>query len=540
MRKILLLGMLFIAGLNLHAQNQKPKLVVGVVVDQMRFDYLNKFEKHYSDDGFKRLKSSGFEMKNLHFDYVPTYTAPGHSSVFTGTSPMMHGIISNNWFDKTKGEYVYCASDDSVNPLGTKDKAGKMSPHRLLTTTFADQNRLHTQFRGKTIGVSIKDRGAILPAGHTANAAYWFHGKDEGHFISSDFYFDKLPKWVQEFNKSKIAKSYLKEWKTLKPIESYTESGSDENNYENGFKGKKKATFPYDLKKLSKKNGGYDILKATAYGNSLLLDFAKAAINHEKLGQGEFTDVLTLSFSSTDYVGHNFGVNSKEIQDTYVRLDLEIADLLNYLDKKVGEGNYTLFLTADHGAVHVPQFMKDKKIPAGYFDTKQFKKDVKSFVEENLDLDASVIRNISNNQIFLDYDQFKTYTDFVEVQNELKHFLIQYDQIDKVFTRENIENNDMSYSAAELIKRGFNQKRSGDVIYALNPSVISYSRKGSTHGSSLNYDTQAPFLIYGAGIKQGQSFRKAYITDIAPTISALLGTAMPNGATGHVIIEALK
>ncbi|SDZ72688.1 alkaline phosphatase PafA [Psychroflexus halocasei] len=540
MRKILLLGMLFIAGLNLHAQNQKPKLVVGVVVDQMRFDYLNKFENHYSDDGFKRLKSGGFEMKNLHFDYVPTYTAPGHTSVFTGTSPMMHGIISNSWFNKTNGEYVYCASDDSVNPLGTKDKAGKMSPHRLLTTTFADQNRLHTQFRGKTIGVSIKDRGAILPAGHTANAAYWFHGKDEGHFISSDFYFDELPEWVQEFNKSKIAKSYLKEWKTLKPIESYTESGSDENNYENGFKGKKKATFPYDLKKLSKKNGGYDILKATAYGNSLLLDFAKAAINHEKLGQGEFTDVLTLSFSSTDYVGHNFGVNSKEIQDTYVRLDLEIADLLNYLDKKVGEGNYTLFLTADHGAVHVPQFLKDEKIPAGYFDTKQFRKDVKSFVEENLDLDASVIRNISNNQIFLDYDQFKTYTDFVEVQNELKHFLIQYDQIDKVFTRENIENNDMSYSAAELIKRGFNQKRSGDVIYALNPSVISYSRKGSTHGSSLNYDTQAPFLIYGAGIKQGQSFRKAYITDIAPTISALLGTAMPNGATGHVIIEALK
>lgn len=540
MKKFLLFSMLFIVGLHLNAQNQKPKLVVGVVVDQMRFDYLNKFEKHYSDDGFKRLKADGFEMKNLHFDYVPTYTAPGHSSVFTGTSPMRHGIIANNWFDKTTGEYVYCAGDDSVNPLGTKDKAGKMSPHRLLTTTFADQNRLHTQFRGKTIGISIKDRGAILPAGHTANAAYWFHGKDEGHFITSDFYMKDLPKWVKDFNHSKIAKSYLKEWNTLYPIETYIESGADVNNYEHGFKGKKTASFPYNLKKLRKKNGGYDILKATAYGNSLLLDFAKEAINHEKLGQGEFTDVLTLSFSSTDYVGHNFGVNSKEIQDTYIRLDLEIADLLKYLDEKVGKGNYTLFLTADHGAVHVPQFLKDQKIPAGYFDNKQLRKDLEAFVEDDLDYDASIIRNISNNQIFLDYDQFETYAEFVNTQEELKHFLIQYDKIDKVYIRENIENNDMSYAAGELIKRGFNQKRSGDVIYALEPSVISYSKKGSTHGSSLNYDTQAPFLIYGTGVKHGHSYRKAFITDIAPTISAILGTAMPNGATGNVIIEALK
>lgn len=539
MKKFLLVSMLCVLGLNLNAQNKKPKLVVGVVVDQMRFDYLNKFEKHYSEDGFKRLKSAGFEMKNFHFNYVPTYTAPGHSSVFTGTSPMTHGIIGNNWYDKSTDTYVYCAGDDSAEPVGTKDKAGKMSPHRLLTTTFADQNRLHTQFRGKTIGVSIKDRGAIMPAGHTANAAYWFHG-DEGRFISSDFYMDKLPKWVKKFNKSKVAESYLKEWNTLNPIETYSESGSDKNDYEQGFDGQKTATFPYDLKKLSEENGGYNILKSTPYGNSLLLDFAKAAVTNEELGQGDFTDVLTLSFSSTDYVGHNFGVNSKEIQDTYVRLDLEIADLLQYLDDQVGEGNYTIFLTSDHAAVHVPQFLKDKNIPAGYFDRKEMRKEVESFIEDKLDYDASIIKNVSNNQFFLDYDQFETYADFVEVQEEMKHFLIQYDQIDKVFTRQNLENNDMSFAAGELVKRGFNQKRSGDVIYALEPSVISYPRRGSTHGSSLNYDTQAPFLIYGAGIKHGKSYRKAFITDIAPTISALLGTAMPNGANGDVITEVLE
>ncbi len=366
------------------AQNQsKPKLIVGVVVDQMRFDYLTKFDSHYSEDGFKRLKREGFEAKNLHFNYVPTYTGPGHASIFTGTSPMNHGIISNTWYDKFQDDFVYCAGDDNVKSLGTEASDGQMSPHRMLTTTFADQNRLHTQFRGKTIGISIKDRGAILPAGHTANAAYWFYGKDKGHFISSTFYQDELPKWVKKFNKSKVVENYLKkDWNTFKNIESYTESGSDLNNYEHGFEGKDEATFPYNLKALNKQNGQFDILKATAFGNSIIVDFAKEAIKAEDLGQDEHTDVLTVSFSSTDYVGHNFGVNSKEIQDTYIRLDRDIANLLNFLDSKVGKDNYTLFLTADHGAVHVPQFLKDRNIPAGYFDTNQLEADLNTHLNK--------------------------------------------------------------------------------------------------------------------------------------------------------------
>lgn len=527
---------------NLIAQNakQSTKLVVGVVVDQMRFDYLTKFERHYSEDGFKRLQREGFEMKNFHFNYVPTYTGPGHASVYTGTSPMNHGIISNTWYDKFEKKNVYCAADSSVKGLGIdpEDRDGKMSPHRMLTTSFADQNRLHTQFKGKTIGVSIKDRGAILPAGHTANAAYWFAGGDKGDFISSNFYMKTLPDWVKNFNASDVVASYLKEWNTYKDIASYIESGSDLNTYENGFRGKEEATFPYNLKKLATKNGNYSILRTTPYGNDFLLDFAKEAILNEELGQDEFTDVFTLSFSSTDYVGHNFGVNSKEIQDTYVRLDRNIAELLRFLDENIGKGQYTLFLTADHGAVHVPQFLQDEHIPAGYFETDDMSQALKNHLN-TMGL-KGIIEKVSNNQIFFDYSKFESYSDFVSAQNEVKHFLLQYKNIDKVYTRETLENSDLSGHPAEFVLRGFHQKRSGDVVYILDNSYISYSRKGSTHGSGNNYDTQAPLLMFGNGIKQGKTYSRYHIPDIAPTISALLGIELPNGATGNVISEVLK
>ncbi|SDG90986.1 alkaline phosphatase PafA [Psychroflexus sediminis] len=519
----------------------KAKLVVGVVVDQMRYDYLTKFQKDYSEDGFKRLQREGFEMKNFHFNYVPTYTGPGHASVYTGTSPMNHGIVANNWYNKVIKERVYCVSDPSVTGLGvdSDNRDGKMSPHRMLTTSFADQNRLHTQFRGKTIGVSIKDRGAILPAGHTANAAYWFVGGDQGDFISSDFYMDKLPKWVTKFNASDVAKSYLKVWDTYQDISTYTESGSDLNDYENGFSSKEEATFPYNLKKLAKENGDYSIIRSTPYGNDLLLDFAKQAIVNEELGQDEFTDVFTLSFSSTDYVGHNFGVNSKEIQDTYVRLDRNIADLMTFLDQQVGKGNYTLFLTADHGAVHVPQFLKDNKIPAGYFEVDEMRAALEDYLSAEFGLDH-VIESIYNHQIFLDYSKFDSYAEFVAAQNEVKHFLLQYKNIDKVYTREMLENSDFTDTPAELILRGFHQKRSGDVAYVLENAYISYSKKGSTHGSGNNYDTQAPLLMYGNGIKSGKTYKRYHIPDIAPTISALLGIELPSGATGTIISEVLE
>ncbi|WP_324720715.1 alkaline phosphatase PafA [Salinimicrobium sp. HB62] len=520
--------------------NANPKLVVGVVVDQMRYDYITRFWNHYGEDGFKKLVSKGFNLRNNHFNYIPTYTGPGHASVFSGAAPGTHGIIGNNWYDKFDEEYVYCVEDKSVEPVGTMDDAGKMSPHRLITTTVADENRLHTQMRGKTIGIALKDRGAVLPAGHTANAAYWFHGRDEGKWITSSFYTQELPQWVQKFNASGKVDSYLKPWTTLADINSYVESGVDINLFEGGFSGKEDTGFPYDLRTLKDGNGGYDIVKVTPYGNSLTTDFAIAALDGEQLGKDDITDFLTVSYSSTDYVGHNFGVNSKEIQDTYLRLDRDLARLLKALDQKVGAGNYTLFLTSDHGGVHVPAYLESVRIPSGYFDWDDLKKELNAFLSGKF-ANENLVENISNNQIFLNYDEvLKMEVSSEEIQQEIAHFLLQYERINRVFTREQLQSANYTEKIASAVDNGFNQKRSGDVVVILEPSVISYSRTGSTHGSGNNYDTHAPLIFYGKGIKAGSSLERTEIVDIAPTISALLGIPFPNGATGRPLYIVMK
>lgn len=518
---------------NEYLLESKPKLVVGVVVDQMRYDYLTRFYDKFGEGGFKRMINEGFDCKNNHFNYVPTYTGPGHASVFTGTTPKYHGVISNSWYDKETKAIVYCAQDDSVQSVGTLDVSGKMSPIRMKTTSFADENRLFTQMRGKTIGVSIKDRGSILPAGHTANAAYWFQGKDEGNWISSTFYLNELPKWVNDFNASTVAKSYFKVWNTLYDIKTYTESGDDLNVFEGGFNGKETATFPYDLNVLKEQNDGFEIIKATPFGNSLTTDFAMAAIEGEQLGKDNITDVLTLSYSSTDYIGHNFGVNSKEVEDTYIRLDLDLERFFKYLDEKIGKGEYTVFLTSDHGAVDVPSYLQSVKIPAGYLNDLEMKQKLSLFMTTTY-LETGLIENVSNNQVFLNREKIKSLNlDLNDVQESIVNELIDYNNIDKVYSAHAMGTTDFTSGIEALLQKGFNQKRSGDVVIVTDPGYISYSKTGSTHGSAFNYDTHVPLLFFGKGIKHGQTIQKTEITDIAPTISALLGISFPNGSIGQ-------
>ena len=521
--------------------NDSPKLVVGVVVDQMRYDYLTRFWDQYGEKGFKRMIAEGYNFKNNHFNYIPTYTAPGHTSVFTGTTPKYHGIISNSWYDKFAKQYVYCVADDEVQPVGTLNSAGKMSPNRMLATTISDENRLFTQMRGKTIGIALKDRGAILPAGHTANGAYWFHGQDEGNWITSNFYMEELPKWVTDFNISGKKLDYMKTWEPLRNIKTYAESGIDENLFETGFKGKSAATFPYDLENLSKENGGYDILKVTPFGNSLTADFAIAAIDGESLGKDEFTDFLSVSFSSTDYIGHNFGVNSKEVEDAYLRLDQDLARLLDALDEKVGKGNYLLFLTADHGGGDVPTYLTSVKIPSGYFDDVQFEDDLKSFLKEKYKRE-DLLESVSNNQVFFDYRVVQE-AEIVreELEKSIAHYILQYPKVSNVYTRHQLESGEFKNGTAGLIQNGFNQKRSGDVVYVLDQAVISYTTTtGSTHGSGFSYDTHAPLIFFGKNIPHGETAERSEIVDVAPTISVLLGISFPNSSTGNPLEAILE
>lgn len=517
-----------------------PKLVVGIVVDQMRYDYLTRFYNHFGDDGFKRMVEEGFNCKNNHFNYAPTSTGPGHTSVYTGATPATHGIIGNNWYDKEHNEEVYCASDDSYSSIGTTSDAGKMSPHRMTGTTITDELRLHTQMRGKTIAIALKDRGAVLPGGHTANAAYWFHGADEGKWISSSYYMKALPKWVNDFNSSGSAQSYKRAWNTLRDITTYIESGVDNNKYEGLFEDETTPTFPHSTPNLLDKTRDFEFIKATPYGNSITADFAIEALKKENLGKDDITDFLAISFSSTDYVGHKFGVNSKEVQDTYLRLDEDLARLFKALDKNVGKDDYTVFLTADHAAIEVPAYLKDNKIPAGYVDYDTTKARFSEFLKYKYGTE-DIVKNFSNLQLFLDYKIIKNLDlNLKDVQEEIAKEYLSYDYVDRVYTGYQMWQYNYTSGIPYILQNGYNQKRSGDVLIVLKPGTISYHMTGSTHGSPQVYDTHSPLLFYGKGIKKGSTVKRTEIPDIAPTMAALLGISFPSGTTGKPIAEVLQ
>ena len=547
---ISLLSFLFIS-LNCCAQksNKKgnstqlkssPKLVVGIVVDQMRYDYLTRFWNHYNEGGFKRLVNEGFNCKNNHFNYAPTSTGPGHTSVFTGATPSTHGVIGNTWYDKVENKSVYCASDDKYSSVGTATDAGKMSPHRMTVSTITDELRLHTQMRGKTIAIALKDRGAVLPGGHTANAAYWFHGETEGNWITSSFYMKELPKWVRDFNASNKVERYKKVWKTYKNISTYVESGTDNNKYEGKFIGETETSFPHDLVKNWNANGNYDILKATPFGNNMTTDFAIEALEKELLGADSITDFLAISYSSTDYVGHKYGVNSKEIQDTYIRLDADLQRLFKALDERVGKDEYTVFLTADHGAVDVPSYLKDQKIPGGYVNNTDMKAKFNEYLQYAFGT-TEVVKNYSNNQFFLDYKIIANLDlQIADAQNRIALELLKYEEIDRVYTADQMRNNNYTSGLPYVLQNGYNQKRSGDILVVLKPGFINYPETGSTHGSPQIYDTHVPLLFYGKGIQKGSTVKRTEIPDIAPTIATLLGIAFPNGTTGKPLSQVLE
>ena len=518
----------------------KPKLVVGIVVDQMRYDYLTRFYDQFDEGGFKRMVEEGFNCKNNHFNYAPTSTGPGHTSVYTGTTPATHGIIGNNWYDKENNVEVYCASDDRYTSVGTTSDAGQMSPHRMTVTTITDELRLNSEMRGKTIAIALKDRGAVLPGGHTANAAYWFHGGNEGKWITSSYYMDALPKWVNDFNSSGTVQSYKKGWNTLRDINTYVESGIDDNTFEGLFDGETSSSFPHNPQNLLDKNNDFEIIKSTPYGNSLTADFAIEALKQEQLGKDDMTDFLAISFSSTDYVGHMFGVNSKEVEDTYIRLDLDLARLFKALDKQVGEGEYTVFLTADHAAIDVPSYLMSTKIPAGYVDNSTTKDKFTEFLKYTYGTE-DIVKNYSNNQLFLDHKIIKNLDlDIKEVQEDIAQEFLGYDYIDRVYTGYQMWQNNYTSGIPYILQNGYNQKRSGDVLLVLKPGTISYNETGSTHGSPQIYDTHVPLLFFGKGIQRGSTVERTEIPDIAPTISSLLGIAFPSGTSGKPISEVLE
>lgn len=546
MKKLTFIFLFLLTGSSLLAQkpdNDRPKLVVGIIVDQMRQEYLYRFSNKFSEGGFKRMMNEGFMLQNAHYNYVPTVTAAGHTSVYTGTTPANHGIIGNDWFDKELKANVYCAGDDRYSTVGTTSvEDGKMSPHRMLTTTITDELKLSTQKKAKVIGVSIKDRGAILPAGHMADAAYWFD-ENVGKFISSTFYMKELPAWVENFNKRNLPDKYLSQvWNPLYPIEQYVESSADDTPYEGKLGGKVKPTFPYDLPAMFKAKG-YDILSYTPFSNDYLTEMAKAAIDGEKLGSDEWTDFLCVSYSAPDKLGHAVGPNAIEQEDIYLRLDRSLADLFKKLDETAGKGNYIVFLSADHAVAENPQYLVDSKVPAGFMRYSNLKARLNPFLQQYFP-GKDVIQTIMNEQVYFNHDAFssdpKTGGMDMLIATELTvNFLLQEKGVANAFPKSLLRQGAFNETGPKgMAIRGFNAKRSGDITIILEPGWYeSGSIVGTTHGSSYTYDTHVPVLFFGKGIKHGTSVLPHTITDIAPTLSVLLQIKFPSGCTGQPIAE---
>ena len=535
MKKFFLL-LSFAAIVNLQAQ-QRPKLVVGIVVDQMKMEYLYRFSDDFSSNGFKRLMDKGFVFHNAHFNYMPTYTAPGHASIYTGTTPSVNGIVGNDWFSRKLGKSMYCTDDASVKTIGDgSEKEGAMSPKNLQSTTITDELRLGTNFKGKVIGMSLKDRGAILPAGHFANWAFWF--SSTGAFISSTFYGDKLPDWVTEFNNEKNYLPYInKGWSLLKPAADYNESLPDDNPYEGKLYNSEKPVFPYNLKEMYEKNDA-GVMRSTPFGNNLLADFAKKAIEKEALGKDNITDFLTVSFSSTDYVGHILGPRSMELQDTYLRLDLTIADFLDYLDKNVGKDNYLLFLTADHACAENAAHLKEHKYDVKNVPSKDISKSLKDFSKATYG--ENLVVDYSNFNIYLNKELIKSKgLDLVKVKQDFKAFLMTQEQVKRVYTEEEILASTGNDYYLNFINNGYDVSQNGDLVVLDKPGYIEYGATGTSHGTPYAYDTHAPLLFYGWKIKPGESFDKKEITQIAPTLALKLKIEMPNGTESKVLEEIL-
>jgi len=535
MKKIFLLIASLIATAN-FAQD-KPKLVIGIVVDQMKMEYLNRFSNDFSENGFKRLMNDGYAFLNTHYNYMPTYTAPGHASIYTGTTPAVHGIVGNEWFNKATGTEMYCTDDATVTTLGDNSvKEGKMSPRNLQSSTITDELKLSTNFKGKVIGISIKDRGAILPAGHFADWAFWY--SKTGSFISSTYYGEKLPDWATKFNAEKNYMKYVnKNWDLLKPKEIYNESLTDNNPYE-GKLYKKAPFMPYNLKDMYDANDA-GILRSTPFGNNLLADFAKQAIENENLGQDNITDFLAISFSSTDYIGHVLGPRSIELQDTYLRLDETIADFLTYLDKKVGKGNYLVFLTADHAGAENVTYMKDNKYNVDNINFKNIEKDLKTFSESTYG--ENLILDYSNFNVFFDKTKIKSKgLNLQEVKQVFKEYLLKKEYIKRVYTEEEVIFGSRSDFYIDFIAKGYDPTQNGELIMLFKPGYVEYYSTGTTHGSPYSYDTHVPLLFYGWNIKKGSTNARKEITQIAPTITQMLKITMPNSSNGNVLLEVLE
>jgi predicted AlkP superfamily pyrophosphatase or phosphodiesterase len=514
----------------------RPKLIVGIVVEQMRQDYIERFWDNFSNDGLKKLVANGSYCRNANYNYSLTQTSPGYATIVTGAEPSEHGIVSDYWYNSLTGQKEVCIVDNKHYGIGNKHSSGNFSPKHMMSTTFADEAKLFNRGKSKIISISLSEYGAVLSGGFSADGVYWFDDY-AGEWISSSYYMDNLPYWVDEINRKGTPDEYFtRTWEPLLPIDKYNEVLPDSIIYKFGIDGIYK-TFPYNYSEMRKSVSKYELMKYIPEGNTLTTDMATAAIYNERLGKNSETDFLFVNYSASENIGKLYGPQSIEVQDIFLRLDKDIAHLIKVLEEAVGKDNFLLYLTSNHGIAEVPQYLIDNKIPAGNFKQHYILALLRSYVKAIYG-EGDWILDYSNNQIYLNKILIEdAKISLSEFQEKVISFIINSNGISNAIGSHQFQNTIFQHGMPQKMQNSFNQKRSGDIMLSLKSGWIDDVPFSTNHNSGYKYDTNVPLIWYGWKVKRQNVYSEVNITDIAPTISIILSTPPPPISTGKALNE---
>lgn len=545
---ILFLSVFFISlagGQSAYIPPDKPRLVVGIIIEQLRYDQLEKFRNRFGENGIRKLLNEGTYFQNASYNYILTQSAPGHATIATGAEPSVHGITSDDWYVPLKDELINCTKDLSVAPVGGSFESGLHSPVNLQSSTFSDELKMMTNKNAKVFAVGMKEGPVIFSAGHAADAAYWYDNTT-GTWMSSTYFTDSLPGWVLDFNAMKYSETYLTNtWELYKSDADYSDCLPDINFHETGFDGIN--YFPYDMKKISAKRKNnvdrdYSMLREIPLGNTFTTDFAIRLIENESMGQDDITDYISICYTSTDYIGHRFGPSSMEMADAILRLDRDIENLLNYLNNSLGKRNILIYFTSAHGISEIPGVLENNRIPSGHFKQNQALQLLRSYLNASYG-EGDWIKGYTDRQIFLNrtlIEDAKLSLD--EVQKKVARFIVQFSGVASAYPYSAFETNDFSSGNLKRILNNFSPQRSGDVIITLNSGWIERGDENyvADHGSPYEYDTHVPLIWYGWAVNKATVTRKVNMTDIAPTLSSLCKVPVPNACTGEPMFELFR
>ncbi|HPJ59407.1 MAG TPA: alkaline phosphatase family protein [Bacteroidales bacterium] len=525
---------------------EKPKLVVGIIVEQLRYDQIERFRDRFGENGIRKLLNEGSFFQNASFQYLLIQSAPGHATLATGSEPSTHGITSDRWYLPLRDEMIYCTADVSVTPVGGSIESGLHSPVNLQASTFTDELKISTGGRAKVYAVGIKEHASILSAGHAADAAFWYDTIN-GNWMTSSYYMGSLPAWVNDFNATRQAETWLNgTWTLSRPRNDYHDCTPDSSKYEKGFAGQN--YFPYDLRKLSARgrtrdasNRDYAFLLETPYANSFTTAFAKKIIASENLGTDDVTDFLAVCYTSTDYIGHRFGPSSFESADALMRLDREVEDLLNYLNENIGKRNILVYFTSAHGVSEVPGVLAEMRVPSGYFRQDQAVSLLRSYLKAIYG-DGDWVKGYSEKQVFLNRTLIEdARISLEEIQTKVARFLIQFSGVSGAYPYYAFETGAFSNGNTGKIVKNFNPLRSGDVIITLSPGWV--ERNGdyvTNHNSPYDCDAHVPLIWYGWSVSRAAVTRKVNMADVAATLSSLCKVRYPNACTGEPLFELFR